>query len=64
MKAAHFKDFGELYRAAFAERDPQLKQALLASVQKAISESGCPPQLSPGPLQSGMEELERIRPRP
>jgi hypothetical protein len=30
-------DFGKLYRAAFAERDPQRKQLLLSQVQKAIS---------------------------
>jgi len=30
-------DFGRLYRAAFAERDPQRKQLLLSEVQKAIS---------------------------
>ena len=30
-------DFGKLYRAAFAERDPQRKQLLLSEVQKAIS---------------------------
>jgi hypothetical protein len=30
-------DFGRLYRAAFAERDPQRKQLLLSEVQKVIS---------------------------
>jgi hypothetical protein len=30
-------DFGRLYRAAFAERDPQRKQVLLSEVQKVIS---------------------------
>jgi len=30
-------DFGTLYRAAFAERDPQRKQVLLSQVQRAIS---------------------------
>lgn len=30
-------DFGKLYRAAFAERDPQRKQLLLSQVQTAIS---------------------------
>ena len=29
-------DFGKLYRAAFAERDPERKQVLLSQVQKAI----------------------------
>ena len=33
-------DFGTLYRAAFAERDPKRKQVLLSQVQKAISGSG------------------------
>lgn len=32
-------DFGTLYRAAYAERDPDRKQVLLGRVQKAISES-------------------------
>jgi len=32
-------DFGSLYRAAFAERDPEKKQILLSQVQKAISSS-------------------------
>ncbi len=31
-----FKDFSELYRAAFAERDPERKVFLLQEVQKAI----------------------------
>jgi hypothetical protein len=30
-------DFSALYRAAFAERDPQRKQILLSQVQKLIS---------------------------
>jgi len=30
-------DFGTLYRAALAERDPQRKQVLLSQVQQAIS---------------------------
>lgn len=32
------KDFGELYRAAFAERDPDTKVVLLGEVRKAIDE--------------------------
>jgi hypothetical protein len=32
-------DFGELYRSAFAERDPQRKQILLSQVQQAISDT-------------------------
>jgi hypothetical protein len=32
-------DFGNLYRAAYAERDPERKQILLERVQKAISQS-------------------------
>ena len=31
-----FKDFSELYRAAFAEQDPERKIVLLQEVQKAI----------------------------
>jgi hypothetical protein len=33
-------DFGALYRAAFAERDPQRKQVLLSQVQRLISSAG------------------------
>jgi hypothetical protein len=32
-------DFGKLYRAALAERDPQRKQILLSQVQRAISKT-------------------------
>jgi hypothetical protein len=35
MKSAH-TDFGSLYRAAFAERDPDKKLVLLSQVQKEI----------------------------
>ncbi len=34
-----FADFGRLYRAALAERDPQKKQLLLSEVQRVISHS-------------------------
>ena len=33
-----FKDFSDLYRAAFAERDPDTKDVLLRAVQKAIDD--------------------------
>jgi hypothetical protein len=32
-------DFATLYRAAYAEHDPERKQILLGQVQKAISDS-------------------------
>jgi hypothetical protein len=32
----HFADFGDLYRAAFAEPNPAIKQLLLAEVKKAL----------------------------
>jgi hypothetical protein len=32
-----FRDFSDLYRAAFAERDPATKGVLLREVQKAIN---------------------------
>lgn len=32
----HFADFGDLYRAAFAEPNPATKQLLLAEVKKAL----------------------------
>jgi hypothetical protein len=37
MTQNNVSDFGELYRSAFAERDPQRKQILLSQVQQAIS---------------------------
>jgi hypothetical protein len=33
-----FKDFSDLYRAAFAERDPDTKGILLREVQRAIDD--------------------------
>ena len=33
-----YKDFGELYRSAFAERDPEKKLELLGQVRRAIAE--------------------------
>lgn len=36
MKTYCFADFGDLYRAAFAEPDPTTKQLLLAEVKKAL----------------------------
>ncbi len=36
MKTVQFQDFGQLYRAAFAESDPEMKFHLLQEVQKAI----------------------------
>jgi hypothetical protein len=32
------RDFGELYRAAFAERDPATKTLRLSEVQKALDD--------------------------
>jgi len=36
MGAHPFDNFGDLYRAAFAESDPELKQLLLAHVRTAL----------------------------
>ena len=36
--STRFRDFSDLYRAAFAERDPDLKGRLLREVQKAIDD--------------------------
>jgi hypothetical protein len=36
MSFAPFNDFSALYRAAFAEPDPELKQQLLADVTEAL----------------------------
>jgi hypothetical protein len=33
-----FRDFGELYNAAFAERDPEKKLNLLSEVRRVIAE--------------------------
>ena len=38
MSASEFVDFGQLYRAAFAENDPDRKFSLLRAVQKVISD--------------------------
>lgn len=38
MAVENLKDFGNLYRAAFAERDPKQKAALLHEVQKRIDQ--------------------------
>jgi hypothetical protein len=35
---SNFKDFGQLYRAAFAEPNPERKLFLLSEVRKAIDE--------------------------
>ena len=35
-QAYRFTDFGDLYRAAFAELNPTTKQLLLAEVKKAL----------------------------
>jgi hypothetical protein len=43
----NFKDFSELYRAAFAEQDPERKGLLLREVQKAIDDREQPYQLLP-----------------
>ena len=36
MKTYRSADFGALYRAAFAEPDPAIKQLLLAEVKRAL----------------------------
>lgn len=36
MSTSRFDNFAELYRAAFAENDPEIKQLLLAHVQNAL----------------------------
>jgi len=36
MNARRLDNFGELYRAALAENNPELKQKLLAHVKKAL----------------------------
>jgi hypothetical protein len=43
----HFKDFSELYRAAFAEQNPERKGILLREVQKAIDDREQPYEVFP-----------------
>ena len=38
MTYGDFRDFGELYRAAFAERDPATKRLRLSEVRKALDD--------------------------
>jgi len=38
MSAPRFDNFGDLYRAAFAESDPEQKQVLLADVKNALDQ--------------------------
>jgi len=38
MVSSMFEDFGRLYRAAFAECDPEKKSRLLSEVQQALVE--------------------------
>ena len=57
MSTSRFDNFGELYRAAFAENDPEIKQLLLADLKNALdrwAESDYDTSLHPpnGPKQS------------
>ena len=38
MSTNRFDNFGELYRAAFAENNPEIKQSLLADVQSTLNQ--------------------------
>jgi len=38
MSVPRFNNFGDLYRAAFAESDPEQKQVLLADVKSALDQ--------------------------
>jgi hypothetical protein len=46
MNYGRFTNFGELYRAAFAERDPMKKQLFLREVKNTIDRCCEPPQHS------------------
>jgi hypothetical protein len=56
MSTSRFDNFAELYRAAFAEDNPEIKQLLLADVQKALDrwaeseETASRPQAGPKPF--------------
>jgi len=45
--STRFRDFSDLYRAAFAERDPDLKGRLLREVQQSIDDREQSYQLFP-----------------
>jgi len=44
MSLMEFNDFGELYRAAFAEKDERKKSSLLQDVQRVIDRCQHEPQ--------------------
>jgi hypothetical protein len=48
MTLTKFNDFGELYRAAFAETDAQRKLSLLHEVQMIINKDGIESNDEPG----------------
>jgi hypothetical protein len=48
-----FRDFGELYNAAFAERDPEKKLMLLSEVRRVIAEWEQMLQAGPSAVTSG-----------
>jgi hypothetical protein len=60
MSTSQFDNFGDLYRAAFAENDPEIKQLLLAHVKRALDRwaesehnSSRPSPTSPKPSSQG-----------
>jgi hypothetical protein len=68
MEACHFDNFGDLYRAALAENDPELKQKLLAHVKNALDlwaeadrkRSNAPPLASQPPLRVNRTSVHRV----
>jgi hypothetical protein len=57
-----FHDFGELYRAAFAEPNLDTKQLLLADVQKALDRwADTVREGMPSPAKPGVAEISDMR---
>jgi hypothetical protein len=52
-------DFGTLFRAAFAERDPERKQVLLSQVQRAIA--SCEPGENAPMIKLGLQSVSQSK---
>jgi hypothetical protein len=65
MKDKKFKSFGDLYRAAYAEPNPERKMLLLSQVRKALDEweqGAHNPDPAIGPKTSQLADLVSRRP--
>jgi hypothetical protein len=64
MSAHGFSNFSDLYRAAFAERNPEVKQLLLADVKRVLDQwansvGDTAPPARPGPSQVSSSTITR-----